>query len=177
MSAKITTITDYITGKEIPNVGSEENRQVVEKFLVEDKGFSRKDIEIDADIEMIIAGEPYTSQVDLVVSCEGKRLMLIKCVAASLGSREREIVSAARLLDVYQIPFSIVSDGNSAIIMDTISGKVINEGMDNIPSRDNLKKQSANIQFISFPEEKRERETLIFRTYDIENINVSRNIH
>ena len=43
-------ITDFVTGKEIPNVGAEENRQMVERFLVAEKGFSKADIEVDVDI-------------------------------------------------------------------------------------------------------------------------------
>ena len=31
-------ITDFVTGKKIPNVGAEENRQMVEQFLVNKKG-------------------------------------------------------------------------------------------------------------------------------------------
>ena len=93
-------ITDFVTGKEIPNVGAEENRQMVERFLVNEKGFSKEDIEVDVDIEMTVAGEPYRSQIDLVVSIDGgaTRFMAIKCAAASLGSREREILAASRLL-------------------------------------------------------------------------------
>ena len=86
-------ITDFVTGKEIPNVGAEENRQMVERFLVNEKGFSKEDIEVDVDIEMTVAGELYRSQIDLVVSVDGgvTRFMAVKCAAASLGSREREI--------------------------------------------------------------------------------------
>ena len=39
-----TLTTDYVTGKEIPNIGAEQNRQAVERFLVEKKGFSKQDI-------------------------------------------------------------------------------------------------------------------------------------
>ena len=66
-----TLITDFISGKEIPNVGSEENRQRVAQFLVNEKGFSKEDIEVDVDIEMSVAGETYRSQIDLVVSIDG----------------------------------------------------------------------------------------------------------
>ena len=34
-----TTLIDFITGRETPNIGAEENRQVVERFLVEQKGY------------------------------------------------------------------------------------------------------------------------------------------
>ncbi len=37
-----TLITDFISGKEIPNVGAEENRQMVAQFLVNEKDFQRQ---------------------------------------------------------------------------------------------------------------------------------------
>ena len=33
-----TMITDFITGREIPNIGAEENRQAVARYLVDEKG-------------------------------------------------------------------------------------------------------------------------------------------
>ena len=124
ISKPYTMITDFVTGREVPNVGAEENRQAVEKLLVEEKGYLQEDIKVDVDIAITVAGEPYRSQVDLVVSADGGQthFMVIKCAAGSLGSREREIVAAARLLDEYQIPFAVVSDGQTAIVLDTVSG-------------------------------------------------------
>jgi hypothetical protein len=172
-------ITDFVTGKDLPNVGAEVNRQAIERFLVEQKGYLKEDIQIDADIEMIVAGELYRSQLDLVVSVDGgkTRFMAIRCVAGSLGSREREIVAAARLLlDNYQIPFSIVSDGKTAIVLDTVSGKKTGEGMDTIPSKKEAIEKLESIDLLPFPKDRLEREKLIFRTYDSENVNVQRNI-
>ena len=133
-----TLITDYVTGKEVPNIGAEENRQAVERYLVEKKGFSREDISVDVDIEMKVGGELYKSQVDLIVSPDDGAavFMAIKCAAGSLGSREREIVAAARLFDEnYQIPISVVSEGKTAIVLDTVSGKKIGQGLEAIPSK------------------------------------------
>jgi hypothetical protein len=167
-------ITDFITGKSVPSVGAEANRQEVEKILVEKKGFSKSDIEVDVDIDLVIAGSPYHSQIDLVVSVAEKRVIVIKCAAGSLGSREREVVSAARLLDVYQIPFALVSDGNTAILLDTISGKILKKGIEAIPSKEEVLKNLQEIEFLPVSEKKIEREKLVFRTYDMENINVQR---
>ena len=171
-------ITDFTTGKEIPNVGAEENRQMVERYLVNDKGYSKEDIEVDVDIEMTVAGEPYRSQIDLVVSIDGgaTRFMAIKCAAASLGSREREILAAARLVGDAQIPLSVVSDGKTAIVLDTVSGRKLGEGLDAIPSKDLAREQLNGVDLQPFPETKREREGLIFRTYDSMNVNVGRNL-
>jgi hypothetical protein len=171
-------ITDFITGNKIPNVGAEENRQMVERFLVNEKGFSKEDIEVDVDIEMTVAGETYRSQIDLVVSVDGgvTRLMAVKCAAASLGSREREILAASRLLAENQLPFSVVSDGKTAIVLDTVSGKKLGEGLNAIPSKGEAREKLKTLQLRPFPKEKLEREKLIFRSYDSMNVNVQRNV-
>ena len=173
-----TLITDFISGKEIPNVGAEENRQRVAQFLVKAKGFSKEDIEVDVDIEMSVAGESYRSQIDLVVSLDGGStpFMAIKCAAASLGSREREILAASRLLCENQLPFSVVSDGKTAIVLDTVSGQKLGEGLKAIPSKDEAREKLNTLQMGPFPKEKVEREKLIFRSYDSMNVNVQRNV-
>ena len=174
-----TMITDFVTGEEIPNVGAEENRQAVARFLVQKKGYSKAEIERDVEIEMTVAGEIFTSQIDLIVSVNdgAHRLMAIKCAAGSLGSREREILAAARLFDEnYQITFSVVSDGKTAIVLDTVSGKKVGEGMDAIPSKKEAHENLKSYELQPFPEERREREKLIFRTYDGMNVNVQRNL-
>jgi hypothetical protein len=171
-------ITDYITGKEVPNIGAEENRQAVERFLVQEKGYLKEDIKVDVDIEMTLAGDLYRSQIDLVVTVDGgkTRFMAVKCAAGSLGSREREIVAAARLLEEYQVPFSMVSDGKTAILLNTFSGKKVGEGLDAIPAKDEALEKLKSLERIPFPKERLEREKLIFHTYDSANVNVQRNI-
>ena len=169
-------IVDFVTGEEKPDIGAEENRQDVERFLVNEKGFSKEDIEVDVDIELVLAGEPYKSQIDLVVCVDGTRYMAIKCAAASLGSREREIIAASRLLESHQIPLSVVSDGKTAIVLDTVSGKKLCEGLNAVPSKDDLKEKLNSSELIPLPAEKLEKEKLIFRSYDVMNVNVQRNI-
>ena len=173
-----TMVTDFVTGKDVPNIGAEENRQAIERFLVERKGYLKEDIQIDVDIEMTVAGESYRSQLDLVVSTDGGKtgFMAIRCAAGSLGSREREIVAAARLLDNYQIPFSVVSDGKTAIVLDTVTGKKTGEGMAAIPSKKEADKKLESLELQSLPKNRREKEKLIFRTYDSENVNVPRKL-
>ncbi|MDX9785415.1 MAG: type I restriction enzyme HsdR N-terminal domain-containing protein [Desulfobacterales bacterium] len=171
-----TLIEDFVTGQQVPNVGAEANRQAMEKVLVQEKGFLKSDIEVDAAIEVTIAGEPYESRIDLVVSTNGQRIMAIKCAAGSLSSREREIVAAARLIDTCQIPLAVVSDGAQAIVLDTLTGKKISDGMDAVPTKAQAVQLLKDAEPVAFPENKREREKLVFRTYDIENVNVRRNI-
>jgi len=172
-TGKTDTLTDFVTGKEISDTGSEANRQAVERVLVEKKGFDKSEIDVDTGMELRIGCEMYRSAADLVIRVAGRRFMLIKCAAGSLGSREREAVSAARLLDTYQIPFAAVSDGKTAIVLDTVSGKRIGEGLDAIPAKEEAVKQFQGLPLFPLPNDRREKEKLIFRSYDSMNVNRS----
>ncbi len=168
------TLIDFVTGKEIADIGAEANRQAVERYLVNHKGFSREDIAVDVNISLDITGERYQSRIDLVVSPDdgNTRFMAIKCPAGSLGSWEREILAAARLLDTYQIPLSVVSDGKSAIVLDTVTGKKVGEGLQSIPSKKEAQEKLGAITLRPLPAERIEREKLIFRSYDSMKVNV-----
>lgn len=167
-------VTDYITGQKVPNIGAEANRQVVERYLVEEKGFKKQDIQVSVPIHMQITDQSYRSHVDLVVAIDGRKFITVKCAPGSLGSREREIVSAARLLDVYPVPLALVSDGKSAILLDAVSGRKIGEGMAAIPSRNEVLNQFKEVRPEPLTGDRREREKLIFRSYDSMNVNVVR---
>ena len=168
------TLADFVTGKEVPDIGAEENRQVVERLLVEQKGYGRSEIEVEVPIEMVIDAEIYRSAVDLVVALRGRRVMAFRCAPGALASYEREIVAAARLLGRCQIPIAVVSDGKSALVYDTLSGRHIDEGLDAIPARAELLARFEQLEFKELPAERRRREELIYRTYDRERVNTAR---
>ncbi|MFP3869333.1 MAG: type I restriction enzyme HsdR N-terminal domain-containing protein [Syntrophobacteria bacterium] len=169
-------LTDFVTGAEVPNIGAEQNRQRVERFLVEERGYSKEDIEVDADLSYTLGDDEVCSNVDLVVRVRGKRFMVFRCVAGSLVSRHREVLASARLLDVYQIPFSVVTDANDADVLDTVSGEVIGQGMGAIPSQEEATQRLDEIQFQPFPQERLQRERIIYRSYEGLNINVRRKL-
>lgn len=167
-------IIDFITGKKVPDVGAEANRQVVERFLVENRGFSPEEIEVDAPVAITVAGEPYHSKIDLVVSAHGHRLMAVKCAAGSIGSREREIVSGARIAGPLQIPIAVASDGRDASVLNALTGKKIGKGMEAIPSKAEAEKILSENPPVPVPEKKIEREKIVFKSFDSMNVNVVR---
>jgi hypothetical protein len=168
------TLVDFVTGQLVPDIGSEANRQAVERYLVNTKGFAKEDITVDVGISLNIAGEVYDSRLDLVVSPDSgrSRFMVFRCPAGSLGSWVREILAAARLLDTYQIPLSVVSDGNSAIVMDTVTGKKLGEGLQFIPTKEEAREKMGGLTLQPLPEDRVEREKLIYRSYDSMKVNV-----
>ena len=167
-------MVDYITGKTVANVGTEEIRQRVEKYLVEEKGYQKEDISVGADIEIDIDGDRYASQLDLVVSVEKKGFMVIKCAAGSLESREREVISAARIFASRPLPVAVVSDSKTAVVYDTVSGKKIGKEMESIPSPSEAAVILSAFQPPETSDKKKQRERIVFRSYDSMNVNVCR---
>ena len=127
---------------------------------------------VDEIIKVMFKSEEYVSTIDLVVFCNNKAFMGVKCVAGSLASYEREIIAGSRLLYDYQIPFSVSTNGIDALITDTVTGESIGIGMDSIPSKKEAEKIALSISYLPFPETKREREMIIFRSYNTDKINV-----
>jgi hypothetical protein len=80
------------------------------------------------------------------------------------------------LLDTYQIPFSVVTDGKTAELLDTMTGQVLDEGMGAIPSKEQALEQIKTMSFEPFPADRVEKERIIFRSYDEMYVNVSRKL-
>jgi hypothetical protein len=127
--------TDFITGREITDTDDERYRQKLARFLVEVKGYEKSDIKPKRRIEMEIGGKKVLSMVDFVVSVEGSPVMLIKYGPGSLVTRERPALAAARILEHYQIPITVVTNGEDAEILDTVSGNVLATGIEAITDK------------------------------------------
>lgn len=165
-------ITDYITGKPVRNIGPESGRQIFEKFLVEKKGFDKKDIRIDEEIIVQFKGEDYVSVIDLIVFCGDRAVMAATCVAGSIGSYEREILAGARLVYDYQIPMAISTDARDAVVMDTLTGKIIAKGLEGIPSKNEILDRISDFEFPPLDENRKEREMIIYRSFNLEKVNI-----
>ena len=165
-------IKDYITGKDIDNIGPEVSRQNCEKFLVESKGYQKNEILVDVPLTVQFKGNDYCASIDLVVCVQKKAVMAITFVAGSIGSYEREILAGARLLYVdYQIPFAVSTDGKNAVVMDTLSGRTIGKNMSDIFSRKSILQMLPDLTFVPFDKTKKEREMIIYRSFNMEKIN------
>jgi hypothetical protein len=66
----------------------------------------------------------------------------------------------------------VVSDGQTATMLDTMTGKKIDQGLASLPSREMAEKRSVEAVFQVLAENRCEREKLIFRSYDSMNVNV-----
>lgn len=164
-------ITDYITGQPVRNVGPEASRQIFEKFLVQEKGWDKKDIIVDQQIVVQFKGEDYVSTIDLIVNFNGRAVMAVTCVAGSIGSYEREILAGARLVYDDQIPVAVSTDARQAVVLDTLTGETIGKGMDAVPSKKQIEQNFDTFTFIPIAPDRKEREMIIFRSFNLEKVN------
>ncbi len=158
---------DFITGKTIKDTHDERYRQKIARFLVEKKGYLKTDINPRQELRISIDGNVAVIRIDFAVRVEEKTFMVIRYGPGSLVTRERPSVAAARLLEPYQIPITVVTNGEDAEILDTISGKVIAHGFDAIPSKEEGIELVRNKQFHGIPAKQAEKEMRILYTFDI----------
>lgn len=167
-------LKDLATGAEVPNVGAEENRQAVERYLLEEKGFFPEDIRVSVPFSYEVEGEKLSSELDLLVMIQDAPSMVLRCVAGSVGSFEREALSAARIALATPVPVAVATDGKDASVMETFSGKGLGKGMDAIPGRESLLGYAREEPFPALSPERMRKERLIFRTYDKDRVNAAR---
>ncbi|HDD44943.1 MAG TPA: adenosine deaminase, partial [Candidatus Desulfofervidus auxilii] len=103
-------IVDFFTGKKLPDTDMERLRQKVGRFLVEEKGYDKSDIEINIIFETIANEKKIVIPIDYIIRLKGKRLILIKCFPTALITREKVTLACARLLDNYPIPLTVITD-------------------------------------------------------------------
>ncbi len=160
-------IVDFFTGKKLPDTDMERLRQKVGRFLVEEKGYDKSDIEINIIFETIANEKKIVIPIDYIIRLEGKRLILIKCFPTALITREKVTLACARLLDNYPIPLTVITDGFATEILDTYSGKVIAEDLNAIPTKNELKEMLPKFRFDPISEERKEKEKRILAAFDV----------
>ncbi len=87
-------LTDYLTGKTLPDTDDERIRQSLARLLVEERGFCRSELLSDQKIITSFSGQRVTSDIDIVVRLQEEPLLLLRCAPGSLVSRERPAIAA-----------------------------------------------------------------------------------
>jgi len=64
------------------------------------------------------------------------------------------------------VPFTVVTNGEDAEVLDTFSGRVIGTGLDAVPQRDTAKEQLRNIKLHPLSAKQAEVEKRVLSAYD-----------
>ncbi|MGD1075446.1 MAG: type I restriction enzyme HsdR N-terminal domain-containing protein [Thermodesulfovibrionales bacterium] len=141
-------------------------RESIRDYLVAGKGYSEDDLEKDTVFEIRADEKTECVSVDYIINLNGVRFIVLKCSPGALESRERHLVSFARVVDTYQIPYAMVTDGHRARLLDTVTGKLLAEGLDSIPDRSQAEEMICATRLIPYPAERMEKEKRVLLAFE-----------
>ncbi|MEJ2183225.1 MAG: type I restriction enzyme HsdR N-terminal domain-containing protein [Nitrospirota bacterium] len=150
--------------EERETLATSDARSIVSELL-QRKGYLPEDIEKDRVFTVRAGQKEDTASVDFIIRLRGKRYMAIKCSMA-LVSRERHVLAFSRAVDEDQIPYSVITDGLRANLMETSTGRVISEELDALPSRQEAMEEAARLRYGPCPPERKEKETRILLAFE-----------
>ncbi|MGB3210666.1 MAG: type I restriction enzyme HsdR N-terminal domain-containing protein [Desulforhopalus sp.] len=164
------TLRDHLTDEELTDTDDERIRQELTRFMLEDKGFSREQLQPRLKIETLYSRCFVVSTIELTVSVHHKQCLIIRYGPGSLVSRERAAIAAARVINPeYRIPLAVVTNGRDAELLDTTTGKILDYGLDSIPDRVTAEKILEHLEFLPpLDAARKERELRILNAFDVE---------
>ena len=134
---------------------------------MEQKGYEPADILVDHPFDVHLDGQCHQGVAELVVFVENKPFMTIKNKRGSLVSRENEARAASRLAFDVQVPITVVTNGQEAEVLDTLTGKVIAEGLAAIPTKSRAVEMSRELRYLPLPDHFREKLCRIYMAYAV----------
>lgn len=160
---------DFITGDILDDTHDERYRQQLAKLLVEGKKYRKTDIEPRKALTVVAGEKKAIIKVDFVVALGAKTGMLVKYGPGSLVTRRRAALAAARLIAPYQIPIVVVTNGETAEILEGASGTVIAQGLEAIPPRSELADILRKADFAPLAPARQTAEARILYAYEIDD--------
>jgi hypothetical protein len=164
------TLLDYLTGEELTDTDDERIRQDISRMMIEQKGFGKTELIPRSCIDTLFTHHFVRSTIDLTVRLGNRSFMIIRYGPGSLVSRERAAIAAARVIHAdYRIPLAVVTNGRDAELLDTVTGKILGNGLQSIPDRAAASLLLPALTFLPRQEGiKLEREKRILNAFDIE---------
>ena len=161
-------LIDYLTGNVLPDTHDERYRQNIVRLLIETLGYEKPEIIARRQLIVSAGDKKARIPIDFSVASGDKIGMLIKYGPGSLTTRHTPALAMARLVADYQVPIVVVTNGEDAEILDTVSEKVIARGIDQIPNRARLAGIVSGYGFTPISKKKREMATRIVYCYEID---------
>jgi hypothetical protein len=164
------TLLDYLTGEELTDTDDERIRQDISRMMIEQKGYGKAELTPRSCIDTLFTHHFVRSTIDLTVRLGNRSFMIIRYGPGSLVSRERAAIAAARVIHAdYRIPLAVVTNGRDAELLDTVTGKILGNGLQSIPDRAAASLLLPALTFLPRQEGiKLEREKRILNAFDIE---------
>lgn len=151
----------YLDSLEISNI----QRKIIE-FLLYHKGYQNRDIEVNKIFTIELEDESFNTYADLVINLNNKKIIFIKCVSSSIDSWERYSIAFCRAADDFQIPYAIITDGETVKFINIHTAFVLEGGLELIPSRDEGENNIKETTFTPYPEKRKRIEKRIIYAFE-----------
>jgi hypothetical protein len=159
-------LDDFITGETLKDTHDERYRQRMARLLVNRKGYVKSDIVPRKNLIVQAGDNRAAIKIDFLVYLSGRTCMIINFGPGSIVTRRRSLLAVSRILEPYQIPVVVVTNGEDAEILDGSSGDVISWGLDTLPSKSQLKEIAAGNNFKPIAADRAEMESRIAYCYE-----------
>jgi hypothetical protein len=133
--------------------------------LLAERGYEPGEILKDQEYTVTAGGFTETVRADYIVRVGGRSYMAVKCSMA-VDSRERHITAFSRVVEPGIIPLAVVTDGIVAHVVDALTGRLLNETLEGIPTREEAVIHLGNMEPVALAPEKRERETRVLLAFE-----------
>ncbi|MBA4392084.1 MAG: hypothetical protein C0407_00865 [Desulfobacca sp.] len=147
-------------------INEEVIRRKVLGFLLGEKEYLLEDIEEEVPFELTTAQEVFLLKVSFIIRLNGQQLVLVKCGPGSVLARERAALALARLFSGYQVPLTVVTNGEDATLLNTLTGETLECGLAAIPAKSSLLSQLADFKFLPLPEKRLKLERQILSAFE-----------
>jgi len=138
-------------------------RERVLETLIREKGFDPEDIETEPEFSLQLSNCSASVSIDFIINLSAISFMVVKCSPATIDSWERYVVSFARVIKDYQIPYAAVTDGENTKILDVMSAS---QSADGFYSREEAAQLMENFKKIPCPMKKKEKEKRIIYAFE-----------
>ncbi len=135
-------------------------------FLIDRKGYSVEDIEVNERFKVNLPDITISVNGDIIVRANGRIFLMIKCAMNSIDSWERYSIAFCRVVEPYQIPYAVVTNGESVRVLDVIKGSLISDDFDAIPTKEDAIKILKNIVFSPCAQDKCVKEKRILHAFE-----------
>ena len=162
-------LTDYISGKSLDDTLDERYRQKIAQILVTQKNYDKTDITPRHELILKIDKRCARLWITYSIVVDNRVAMIIHYGPGSLVTRHRPTLAMSRIVETYQVPIIVVTNGESADIIDATSGKLMATGLNQIPNRHQLAAIGAKHLWETISPKRREMEARILMAFEVDD--------
>jgi hypothetical protein len=141
-------------------------RQFIWNILTREKNFLKEEIQIDPVFPLLLNDCDAQVSIDFIINLPAASFMAIRCASVSMESWERYVVSFARVVKEYQIPYAVITDGENTRVIDVLSGSVLDMSLHTLFTREDAMKKLETFKKIPYPADKVEKTKRILYAFE-----------